>query len=96
MSVLFQHRTIAFLKHDDNEKLDVKNVNTAGGGSRLSEPALREDHIVLLAIDAVLALHAITKRYFERRRTRRILAELDDRQLRDVGLTRTEALRMDE
>jgi hypothetical protein len=52
---------------------------------------LREDHIVLLAIDGVLALHAALKRYLLRRRTRRILATLDDRQLKDIGLTRGNA-----
>ena len=48
---------------------------------------LRDDHIVLLAIDAVLALHASLKRWRKRRRTLRALADLDERQLRDIGLT---------
>ena len=51
---------------------------------------LREDHIVLLAIDALLSLRAAVKRYITRRRTRRILAALDDQQLRDIGIARSE------
>jgi uncharacterized protein YjiS (DUF1127 family) len=49
---------------------------------------LRDDHIVLLAIDALLALHASLKRWRKRRRTLRALADLDERQLRDIGVTR--------
>jgi uncharacterized protein YjiS (DUF1127 family) len=49
---------------------------------------LRDDHIVLLALDALLALHASFKKWRNRRRTSLALAELDDRQLRDIGLTR--------
>lgn len=53
---------------------------------------LRDDHIVLLAIDAFLALHASFKKWRSRRRTLRALADLGERQLRDIGLTRDEAL----
>ena len=49
---------------------------------------LRDDHVVLLAIDALLALHASFKKWRNRRRTLLALGDLDDRQLRDVGLTR--------
>ena len=49
---------------------------------------LRDDHIVLLAIDALLALHASFKKWRNRRRTLLALGDLDDRQLRDIGLTR--------
>jgi uncharacterized protein YjiS (DUF1127 family) len=49
---------------------------------------LRDDHVVLLAIDALLALYASFKKWRNRRRTLRALADLDDRQLRDIGLTR--------
>jgi len=49
---------------------------------------LRDDHVVLLAIDALLALHASFKKWRNRRRTLSALADLDGRQLRDIGLTR--------
>ena len=53
---------------------------------------LRDDHIVLLAIDALRALHGSFKQWLNRRRTLRALADLDERQLRDIGLARDEAL----
>jgi uncharacterized protein YjiS (DUF1127 family) len=61
-----------------------------GGPSRdhNSSVLLRDDHIVLLAIDALLALHTSFKKWRNRRRTLQALADLDDRQLRDIGLTR--------
>ena len=49
---------------------------------------LRDDHIVLLAIDVLLMLPARLKRWRNRRRTLRALADLDECQLRDIGLTR--------
>ena len=39
-------------------------------------------------LDGLLALHAAFKRWRSRRRTFRALADLDEEQLRDVGLTR--------
>lgn len=59
---------------------------------KASSVLLRDDHIVLLAIDAFLALHTSFKKWRTRRRTLRALADLDERQLRDIGLTRDEAL----
>jgi uncharacterized protein YjiS (DUF1127 family) len=54
-----------------------------------AQPALlRDDHIVLLAIDGLLALHAAFKKWRQNGRTRRALADLDECQLRDVGLAR--------
>jgi uncharacterized protein YjiS (DUF1127 family) len=53
-----------------------------------SNVLLRDDHIVLLAIDALLALYASFKKWRNRRRTLTALADLDDHQLRDIGLTR--------
>ena len=49
---------------------------------------LRADHLVVVTIDCLLALQAAFKRWRKRRKTLRALADLDDRQLRDIGLTR--------
>jgi len=49
---------------------------------------LRDDHLVLLTINRLLALHAAFRRWRKRRKTLRVLADLDERQLRDIGLTR--------
>jgi len=49
---------------------------------------LRDDHVVLRAIDALLALYASFKKWRNRRRTLLALGDLDDRQLHDIGLTR--------
>jgi len=49
---------------------------------------LRDNHLVLLTINRLLALRAAFKRWRKRRKTVRALADLDERQLRDIGLTR--------
>jgi hypothetical protein len=49
---------------------------------------LRDDRIVLLAIDVLLMLSARLKRWRNRLRTLQALADLDECQLRDIGLTR--------
>lgn len=54
---------------------------------------LRKDHILLLVMDVVLTGHAAVRRGLERWRTRQALADLDAHQLRDIGVTRTQALR---
>jgi len=59
-------------------------------GRQESSVRLRDDHIVLLTIDALLALHGAFKKWRNRRRTLRALADLDERQLRDIGLVRDE------
>jgi hypothetical protein len=96
---MFRPPPSSFLKHDDvkiaGTSLDSRKgrkQNPNRKDFRETDAALlREDHIVLLTIDGLLVLHAAIKRYLMRRRTRRILAALDDRQLKDVGLTRDEA-----
>ena len=60
-------------------------------GHRAPSVSLRDDHIILAAIDALLALHASFKKWRNRRETLRVLADLDDRQLRDIGLTRDDS-----
>jgi uncharacterized protein YjiS (DUF1127 family) len=93
---LFRSPPSAFVKHDDR---GYHHVHTSRTGSRKPDTSatevqnprvLRDDHIVLLGIDALLALHAVAKRVIEQRRTRRILSALDDRQLHDIGLTRSQ------
>jgi uncharacterized protein YjiS (DUF1127 family) len=49
---------------------------------------LRDDHIVLVAIDRLLALYAALQKWRQHKKTMRALAELDERQLRDIGVTR--------
>ena len=54
---------------------------------------LRDDHLILLLVDGILAVHAAVRRWLVRRRTRRALAALDPHQLRDIGVPRADALR---
>jgi uncharacterized protein YjiS (DUF1127 family) len=63
---------------------------TSGQGA--SAP-LREDHIILLAIDALLAAYAAVRRWLQGRQTRRALADLDEHLLCDIGVSRAEAWR---
>ena len=73
MSILFENPG-AFVEYE-NLKRPAANI-------------LRDDHPVLLAINYLLTLHAAFKKWRRRRKTLRALADLDDRQLRDIGLTR--------
>ena len=52
---------------------------------------LREDHFLCLIMDIGLAVRPAIRRWMDRRRTRQVLAALDEHQLRDIGLTRAEA-----
>ena len=49
---------------------------------------LRDGHIVLLAIDVLVALHTAFRKWRNHRRTLKALDELDEHQLRDIGLRR--------
>jgi uncharacterized protein YjiS (DUF1127 family) len=96
-STIFRLPPSSFVKHDDVRFASRPDTRKAGRQEpkrkeyRATEAALlRDDHIVLLAIDGLLTLHAAVKGYLMRRRTRHILSALDDRQLRDIGLTRDE------
>lgn len=51
---------------------------------------LRGCHFIPLAVDGLVALRASLKEWRNRRRTLRALDELDEHQLRDIGLTRDE------
>jgi uncharacterized protein YjiS (DUF1127 family) len=61
--------------------------------SKADSGLLREDHILLLVMDLGMAGHAAVKRWWEYWRTRQVLAELNEQQLRDIGVTRAQALR---
>ena len=107
MSTLFRFPPSSFVKHDDFRLFDVRNTAGADGvlrqpelkqnckssaAGKTSSVLLRDDHVVSLAIDGLVALHALFKKWKSRRRTLKELADLDERQLRDIGLTRDEAL----
>jgi uncharacterized protein YjiS (DUF1127 family) len=49
---------------------------------------LRDDHIILWLIDRLLSLHGHFVTWRNRRQTFRALDDLDEPQLRDIGLTR--------
>ena len=88
----------SFVRHDNfetgnrpvtvNALYELKNV----AGSNNRSAALRDDHVILAVIDGLLYLHASFKRWRNRRRTLRALADLDETQLRDIGLTRDDPI----
>lgn len=71
---------------------NCKNPNPPPHQRLAEQVLLRNDHLVLLAIDGLFAAHAAMKRWLQRRRTRRALAALEPRQLRDIGITDIDAL----
>ena len=82
-----------FVRHDRSE-VDNRTVTTNAlyelesvAGSNNRSAALRDDHIILAVIDGLFYLRASFKGWRNRRRTLRALADLDERQLRDIGLT---------
>jgi Domain of unknown function (DUF1127) len=89
MSELFKfpHAFVRNGNFGNTNEAGIREHCKSAGGENRSVP-LRNDHVVLWAIDGLLTLHAALVRWRSRRRTLRALAELDDEQLRDVGLTR--------
>ena len=88
-----------FVRHDDIrlrsggavEHVEPKRKRNCDGSPFRKEPApLRNSHIVLYAVDALVALYALFKKWRNRRLTLRALADLNEHQLRDIGLTRDE------
>jgi uncharacterized protein YjiS (DUF1127 family) len=99
MSTLFRIPPRIFTQHEDFEDLRLTEGSAfplPGNASRqkLAQDCrpnvLRDDHIVLVAIDRLLALYAALQKWRQHKKTVRALAELDERQLRDIGLTRDE------
>jgi len=87
MSELFKF-PYAFVRHNDSSTTQISGFCKSADNENRPAP-LRNDHVVLWAIDGLLALHAVLVRWRSRRRTFRALADLDEEQLRDVGLTRS-------
>ena len=90
MSELFKFPDV-FVRHGEARNTSVatqisEHCKSAGNERRFVP--LRNDHVVLWAIDGLLTLHTAFVRWRSRRRTFRALADLDQEQLRDVGLTR--------
>ena len=73
-------------------KITTKRATRGATPNKPDPRLLREDHILCLIMDAGLAVHAAVKRQFARRRNRQALAGLDAHQLRDIGVSRAEAL----
>jgi uncharacterized protein YjiS (DUF1127 family) len=69
---------------------NCKNPKPPPHQRQAEQVLLRDDHIVLLAVDRLLAAQAAVRRWFTRWRTRQLLAALDREQLRDIGITRTD------
>ena len=96
MSTLFRSPPDIFVKHE-NLPLTTLTAPTERPRPRpepgcKSTPVLRDDHIVLILVDAMVTLHVSFNKWRTHRRTLKALAGLDERQLHDIGLTREEAL----
>jgi uncharacterized protein YjiS (DUF1127 family) len=97
MSTLFKSPPSTFTQHEDLRDLRLTEGSAfplPANASRQKLPqncranVLRDDHIVLVAIDRLLALYEGLQKWKQHKKTLRALAELDERQLRDIGLTR--------
>src|SRR5262249_58176300 len=69
-----------------------KRTNNKSAVGNTPQAPLRDGHLVLLAVDGLVAMQASFKKWRNHRRTLRALADLDEHQLRDIGLTRETAL----
>jgi uncharacterized protein YjiS (DUF1127 family) len=95
MSKQFRLPLCNFVRHDDLKlfatTIGAERTTPKLASKRLSAP-LRDDHIVLLAVDVLVALHASFREWRNHRRTLRALADVDEHQLHDIGLTREEVM----
>jgi hypothetical protein len=89
MSTHFRFPLNTFVRHDDLNFFSAKECNKP---AVISPAPLRNGHIILLAVDALVVLHASFNKWRNYRRTLRALADLDEHQLRDIGLTREDTL----
>ena len=96
MSELFKFPDV-FVRQGNFNANSCGNINAAGtpnseycnsAGNETRSVLLRDDHVVLWAIDGLVALHVAFVKWRNHRRTFRALADLDEEQLRDIGLTR--------
>ena len=92
MSTQFRIPPPAFVKHNDVKLFgtNTNGVDRAPKRNHSPQAPLRDSHLVLLAVDGLVALQASFKKWRNRRQTLRALADLDEHQLRDIGLTRDE------
>ena len=73
------------------ERAELKGKSACDSSLLRKAPAaLRDSHIVLYAVDALVTLHASFKKWRNHRLTLRALADLNEHQLRDIGLARDE------
>lgn len=68
----------------------IDTISSAGAASRAGVQKNRRERKLLARI---AALFGGLERQFERRRSRRILLELSDSQLKDIGISRADAYR---
>ena len=65
-----------------------QNCNKVSEREKLLAELSQGNHVLFLVVDAIVTVHSAFRRWLSRRRTQRALANLDDHQLRDIGLTR--------
>ena len=88
MSIQFRFPPGAFVKHDGIKLFDaqaaghverkLKEKRDKPFACKSPSAPLRDDHIVLLAVDVLVALYAAFRKWRNHRRTLRALDELDD------------------
>ena len=95
MSTHFKFPPSAFVKHDTAQLIGHVERKLQDKGNNLvlkhSANPLRDGHVVLVAIDVLVALHAAFRKWRNHRRTLKALDELDEHQLSDIGLRREQA-----